>query len=40
MFFLFLNYLFCFVVAIFDLVQDVEATFHILLLQTASGNLF
>ena len=32
--------IFCFVVAICDLVHDLEALFHIPLLLTASGNLF
>ena len=39
----FLNFEFnflCFVVAIFDLVHDVEAIFHLPKLLTASGNLF
>ena len=30
----------CFVVAICDLVHDVETTFHLSYLLTASGNLF
>ena len=32
--------MFCFVVATFDLVHDVEAIFHLLLLLTAFKNLF
>ena len=32
--------MFCFVVAICDLVHDVESTFHLSYLLTASGNLF
>ena len=32
--------IFCFVVAIFDLVHDVETIFHLSYLLTASGNLF
>ena len=32
--------IFCFVVAICDLVQDVETIFHLSYLLTASGNLF
>ena len=40
-FFVFLRLLFfCFVVAIFDLVHDVETIFHLSYLLTASGNLF
>ena len=31
---------FCFVVAICDLVHDVETIFHLSYLLTASGNLF
>ena len=30
----------CFVAAIYDLVHDVEAIFHLSNLPTASGNLF
>ena len=36
----FLNYCFCFVVAIFDLVHDVEVIFYLTKLLTSSGNLF
>ena len=32
--------IFCFVVAICDLVHDVETIFHLYYLLTASGNLF
>ena len=32
--------IFCFVVAICDLVHDVETIFHLSYLQTTSGNLF
>ena len=32
--------IFCFVVAIFDLVHDVETIFHLPYVLTASGNLF
>ena len=32
--------IFCFVVAICDLVHDVESIFHLSYLLTASGNLF
>ena len=32
--------MFCFVVAICDLVHDVETIFHLSSLLTASGNLF
>ena len=32
--------IFCFVVAICDLVQDVETIFHLSYVLTASGNLF
>ena len=32
--------IFCFVVAICDLVHDVETIFHLSYLLTASGNLF
>ena len=32
--------IFCFVFAIFDLVQNVETIFHISYVLTASGNLF
>ena len=39
-FFEFLKYFFFFVVAIYDLVHDVEAIFHFPKLLTASGNLF
>ena len=40
-FFVFLRLLFfCFVVAICDLVHDVETIFHISFVLTASGNLF
>ena len=40
-FFVFLRLLiFCFVVAICDLVQDVETIFHLSYVLTASGNLF
>ena len=38
-FFVFLKEMFCFVVAIFDKVHDVEAIFHLPYLLTASGNL-
>ena len=38
--FISLKLFFCFVVATFDLVHDVEAIFHLPLLLTASGNLF
>ena len=40
-FFVFLRFLFfCFVVAICDLVHDVETIFHLPYKLTASGNLF
>ena len=40
-FFVFLRLLlFCFVVAIYDLVHDVETIFHLSYVLTASGNLF
>ena len=40
-FFVFLRLLFfCFVFAIFDLVHDVETTFHLSYVLTVSGNLF
>ena len=40
-FFVFLRLLFfCFIVAICDLVHDVETIFHISCVLTASGNLF
>ena len=40
-FFVFFRLLFfCFVVAICDLVHDVETTFHLSYVLTASGNLF
>ena len=32
--------IFCFVVAICDLVHDVETIFHLSYVRTASGNLF
>ena len=32
--------IFCFVVAIYDLVQDVETIFYLSYVLTASGNLF
>ena len=38
--FVFLKIFFCFVVAICDLVHDVETVFHLYYLLTASGNLF
>ena len=34
------NYFFCCVVAICDLVHDVETIFHLSYVLTASGNLF
>ena len=34
------SFFFCFVVAICDLVQDVEAIFHLAYMLTASGNVF
>ena len=37
---IFVIHFFCIVVAIFDLVHDVDALFHLLLLLTASENLF
>ena len=40
-FFFFLKFLFsCFVVAICDLVHDVETIFHLSYVLTASGNFF
>ena len=40
-FFVFLRvFIFCFVVAICDLVHDVETIFHLSYVLTASGNLF
>ena len=38
--FIFLKLFFCFVVAMSDLVHDVEAIFHLPYLLTAYGNLF
>ena len=32
--------IFCFVVAICDIVHDVESIFHLIYVLTASGNLF
>ena len=37
---MFLRLFFCFVVAICDLVNDVETIFHLSYVLTASGNLF
>ena len=34
-----INFLFCIVVALFDLVHDVETIFHLRSMLTASGNL-
>ena len=39
-FFVFLIFFFCFVVAICDLVHDMETIFHLSDVLTASGNLF
>ena len=38
-FFVFLRFVFCFVVAICDLVHDVETIFHLSYVLIASGNL-
>ena len=39
-FFVFLRFLFCFIVAICDLVHDVETIFHLSYVLTASENSF
>ena len=39
-FFVFSSFFFCFVVAICDLVHDLETIFHLSYVLTASGNLF
>ena len=39
-FFVFLKYLFCFVVAVFDQVLDVVAIFHLPEMLTSSENIF